>query len=68
MQQYTDGKRVINATEKAFEAIYKKQGFRKYDELEQKGVRELKEIAKEKGLEGYSNLNKEELIKLLKGD
>lgn len=33
--------------------------------LNSKKVGELKDMAKEKGLEGYSNMKKEELIKLL---
>lgn len=28
MKQYTDGKRVIYATEKAYEVLYKSQGFK----------------------------------------
>lgn len=35
--------------------------------LSDKTVDELKDIAKEKGLEGYSKLKKEELIELLTG-
>lgn len=31
-------------------------------------VKELKELAKDKGLTGYSNLKKDELIKLLGGE
>lgn len=34
--------------------------------LNSKKVGELKDIAKEKGLEGYSNMKKEELIEVLK--
>ncbi|NLI90191.1 MAG: hypothetical protein GX366_07285 [Epulopiscium sp.] len=36
--------------------------------LFEKSVEELKEIAKEKGLEGYSRLKKDELIQLLEGE
>lgn len=28
MKQYTDGKRIIYATEKAYEVLYKSQGFK----------------------------------------
>ncbi len=37
----------------------------KYDKLR---IKELKEIAKEKGIKGYSGLNKSELIILLKNN
>lgn len=32
MPKYTDGKRIINATEKAYEILYKARGFKPYDE------------------------------------
>lgn len=39
MKKYTDGKRVIKATERAFEVIYKDQGFKEVKEQ----VEEIKE-------------------------
>lgn len=35
------------------------------EDLNSKKVSELKDMAKEKGLEGYSNMKKEELIELI---
>lgn len=37
------------------------------EDLSSKTVTELKDKAKEKGLEGYSNMKKEELIELIEG-
>ena len=48
---------------------YKKLGFvivENKEELKEKTVKELEEIAKERGLSGYSDLKKAELIELLK--
>jgi hypothetical protein len=36
--------------------------------LESMGVRQLKQLARDMNLEGYSNLNKEDLVKLLEGE
>lgn len=79
--KYTDGKRIIYATEKAYEIIYKKQGFKEIEKLEEYQyidneeivledlkVEELKAIAKEKEIEGYSKMNKEDLITALAGE
>ena len=38
----------------------------KVDELESKTLTELKKIAKEQGLKGYSTMKKDELLKSLK--
>ena len=56
-------------------AEYKTKGFEEVEELDDNRkksladmkVAELKDLCKEKGLEGYDNLKKEELIILLKG-
>lgn len=70
MKEYTNGERTIQVSEKAFNLLYKKQGFYLEDEnvLEDLTVKELKDKAKELDLEGYSKLNKEELIELIAGD
>lgn len=47
-----------------FELIEKKKDYAKVD-INQLTLEKLKELAKEKGLEGYSKLSKDELIKLL---
>lgn len=65
-------KRVEKMLEKKLEELSKqaenteneqKQG--NGDELESKTVKELREMAKEKGIEGYTNMKKDELIKAL---
>ncbi|WP_035162115.1 Rho termination factor N-terminal domain-containing protein [Caloranaerobacter azorensis] len=74
MPKYLRGKKVIQATEKAYNVIYKSQGYKPLEkdetqkELESLTVDELRLIAKEKGIEGYSKMKKDELIAVIEGE
>ena len=72
MKYIRDGK-VIETTERLYNMIYKQIGYLPLKEvedtpkleLEALTVKELKEQAKELGIEGYSDLKKDELVQLI---
>ena len=69
MKVVKDGK-VFEVTEKAYRVFYKGLGFKPYKEkkgLNRLTTSELRKLAKEKGIEGYSDMKKGELIQALKG-
>lgn len=68
MQKYSNGEKKIMVTNRAFEIIYKDQGFFPVvdeENLELLKVDELRGKAKEKGVAGYENMKKVELINTL---
>lgn len=75
MNRYIKDNRMIMATPKAYEVVYKPQGFIPYEEqeahaaqnLEDLTVAQLKEMAQSKELEYDSKIKKEGLIALLRG-
>lgn len=71
MNKYIKDKKVINATEKAYNTIYKEQGYVPYKEVEEKDISKMKKeeliaVAREKGIEIQENISKEALITLIK--
>lgn len=76
MNKYIKNKAIINATEKAYNAIYKEQGYVPYKEIEEKKEEakdiskmkkdELLKVATEKGIEIPENATKEVVIALIK--
>lgn len=73
MNQYIKDKKVINATEKAYNTIYKEQGYVPYKKVEEKkeDISKLKKeeliaIAKKDGIEIPENATKEILVALIK--
>ena len=65
----TDGNKTIEVTEKAYNVVYSQRGYKPVEDesLEDKTVKELKEMADDQGIEGYSNMKKAELIEALEG-
>ena len=74
MNRYIKDSQIIIATPKAYEVVYKPQGFIPYEEqknhaiqnLEELTVSQLKEIAQSEGLNYDSKIKKEDLITLLR--
>ena len=76
MNQYIKDKHIINATEKAYNVIYKEKGYIPYKQLEEKKEEaddisklkkeELLKIAVENGIEVPENATKEIIITLIK--
>lgn len=70
MNKYMKGNVVINATEKAYNLLYKGQGYVPYKNATKEVAKmkkdELVELALEKGIEIPENATKEVIISLIK--
>lgn len=73
MNKYIKNDKEINATEKAFEVIYKHQGYKEVEEKKEeiKDIYKMKKdellvIATEKGIEIPENATKEVIVSLIK--
>ena len=75
MNKYMKDKNIINATEKAYNVIYKEQGYVPYKEVEEKKEEkdiskmkkeELLVLAEEKGIAVPENATKEVIVNLIK--
>lgn len=81
MPQYSKGKHIINATEKAYEVLYAARGYvpceeledielygLSYEELDALGNETLKKFLDQEKIEYKSRATKKELIALILGD
>jgi len=77
LKQFIKDGDIISATEKAYKVVYKQLGYKPYKEeneveadidLNSLKADELRQIAKEKGIEGYDKMKKDELIAALAGE
>lgn len=74
MKKYIKGNKIINATDKAYDVIYKNQGYMEVKETEKTSelnynsisFPELKSIAAEKGINTHK-MKKQEIINALEG-
>ena len=65
-EKYTDGKRIIYATKKAYEVLYKRQGFRKAeDELIDATERPVIENKQDRHIVGIDDITKTEISEML---
>ncbi|MDK2917293.1 MAG: hypothetical protein PWQ37_26 [Candidatus Petromonas sp.] len=68
MPKYIKDDKVIEATERAYNLIYKSQGYKPITNYKEMTVAELKDLAKAKDIEGYYDMKKDELIAALEGE